>query len=59
MGFVQSIGEKLSIFRELWLFMRERKKFWLGPIMVVLLLLGILIVFTEGSALAPFIYALF
>ena len=54
-----SIGERLSVFRELWLFMKHRKKFWLGPIMLVLLLLGALIVFTEGSALAPFIYALF
>lgn len=59
MGFVQSVRAKLDIFRELWLFMRVRKKFWLGPIMLVLLLLGMLIVFTEGSALAPFIYALF
>jgi len=58
-GFVQSVRAKLDIFRELWLFMRVRKKFWLGPIMLVLLLLGMLIVFTEGSALAPFIYALF
>jgi hypothetical protein len=53
------IRTKLGIFRELWLFMRMRKKFWLGAIMVFLVLLGVLIVFTEGSALAPFIYALF
>ena len=53
------IKDRLSVFRELWLFMKHRKKFWLGPIMFVLLLLGALIVFTEGSALAPFIYALF
>jgi hypothetical protein len=59
MGFVKGLREKLAIFHELWLFMRVRKKFWLGPIMVVLLLLGMLIVFTEGSALAPFIYTLF
>ena len=59
MGFVKGLREKLSIFNELWLFMRVRKKFWLAPIMVVLLLLGLLIVFTEGSALAPFIYTLF
>jgi len=59
MGFVKELREKLSIFHELWLFMRVRKKFWLGPIRVVLLLLGLLIVFTEGSALAPFIYTLF
>ena len=59
MGFKDNLREKLSIFRELWLFMRVRKKFWLGPIMLVLVLLGMLIVFTEGSALAPFIYTLF
>lgn len=59
MGFKDNLREKLGIFRELWLFMRVRKKFWLGPIMLVLLLLGMLIVFTEGSALAPFIYTLF
>jgi hypothetical protein len=49
----------VSIFGELWAYMKVRKKWWLGPIMVFLLLLGVLIVFTQGSALAPFIYALF
>jgi hypothetical protein len=44
---------------ELWAFMRERKKFWLLPIIVVLVLFGSLIVFTQGSAVAPFIYTLF
>lgn len=44
---------------ELWAFMRERKKFWLLPIVVVLLLLGSLIVLTQGSAVAPFVYTLF
>lgn len=44
---------------ELWDFMRERKKFWLLPIIVALLLLGGLIVATQGSAVAPFIYTLF
>lgn len=44
---------------ELWAFMKERKKFWLLPIIMVLLLLGTLIVFTQGSAVAPFIYTLF
>ena len=39
--------------------MRVRKKWWLGPILVMLLLLGMLVVFTQGSALAPFIYTLF
>jgi len=44
---------------ELWAFMKERKKFWLLPIVTVLLLLGSLIVLTQGSAVAPFIYTLF
>ena len=44
---------------ELWNFMKERKKFWLFPILVVLLLFGTLIVLTQGSAVAPFIYTLF
>ncbi len=50
---------KASILRELWLFMKVRKKWWLGPVLVILILLSMLIVFAEGSALAPFIYALF
>jgi hypothetical protein len=50
---------KLSIAMEFWQFLRIRKKYWLGPIVLMMLLLGALIVFTEGSALAPFIYALF
>jgi hypothetical protein len=44
---------------ELWAFMSERKKFWLLPIIMVLVLLGSLIVLTQGSAVAPFIYTLF
>lgn len=44
---------------ELWAFMRERKKFWLLPMLIVLLFLGSLIVLTQGSAVAPFIYTLF
>ena len=44
---------------DLWDFMRERKKFWLAPIIIVLLLLGVLIVLAEGTAVAPFIYTLF
>ncbi|HEX2523058.1 MAG TPA: DUF5989 family protein [Terriglobia bacterium] len=44
---------------ELWAFMKERKKFWLLPIILVLLMLGTLIVLTQGSAVAPFIYTLF
>lgn len=44
---------------DLWAFMRERKKFWLAPIVLVMLLLGGLLVFAQGSAIAPFIYTLF
>jgi hypothetical protein len=50
---------KLSILGELWSFMKVRKKFWLAPILIVLLLFSALILFTQGSALAPFIYAIF
>ena len=45
--------------RELWAFMKERKKFWLLPIVLILVLFGGLIVLTQGSAVAPFIYTLF
>ena len=44
---------------ELWAFMKERKKFWLLPIVLVLVLVGTLIVLTQGTAVAPFIYTLF
>lgn len=50
---------KLHILREFWGFLRVRKKYWLAPIFIVLVLLSLLIVLTQGSALAPFIYALF
>jgi hypothetical protein len=49
----------MSLLSELWAFMRERKKWWLLPIIVVLLLVGGLLVFAQGSALAPFIYTIF
>lgn len=49
----------LDLIKDLWAFMRERKKFWLLPIIVILLLLGGLIIFAQGSAVAPFIYTLF
>ena len=49
----------MSIVVELWQFMRERKKFWLLPLMTLMLLTGGLIVVTKGSAVAPFIYAVF
>lgn len=53
------MGGKLSIFLEFWSFLRVRKKWWLAPIILLLLTLGLILVVTEGSALAPFIYSLF
>jgi hypothetical protein len=50
---------KITIASEFWQFLKVRKKFWLLPIIVALLSLGALMILTEGSALAPFIYALF
>ncbi|HMU42477.1 MAG TPA: DUF5989 family protein [Ignavibacteriaceae bacterium] len=50
---------KLSILSELWEFLKVRKKWWLLPIILFLVLLGGLIILTQGSALAPFIYAIF
>jgi hypothetical protein len=49
----------LDLLKELGRFMVERKKFWLAPIILVLLLFGALLVFAQGSAVAPFIYTLF
>ena len=49
----------ISFLRELWLFMRVRKKYWLLPVLIMLAVFGALIVLTQGSAVAPFIYALF
>lgn len=48
-----------GLISELWAFMRERKKLWLLPILVVLFVVGGLLVFAQGSALAPFIYTIF
>lgn len=49
----------LDLIRDLWGFMLVRKKFWLAPIFIVMLLLGALIVLTQGTAVAPFVYTLF
>ena len=49
----------LDLVKDLWGFMKARKKFWLAPIIVMLLILGVLVVLSEGSAVAPFIYTLF
>lgn len=49
----------LDFFKDLWAFMKERKKYWLLPLIITLVLLGALIVLSQGSAIAPFIYTLF
>ena len=51
--------EIVSFVREFWVFLRVRKKFWLVPILVVMAILGGLVVFSEGTAVAPFIYTIF
>jgi len=50
---------KLSIMKELWDFMRVNKRYWLAPMVIILALLGVIIIFAESSAVAPFIYTLF
>jgi hypothetical protein len=49
----------MAFLKELWAFLRTRKKFWLWPIVAMMALLGVLIVLAQGSAIAPFIYTLF
>ena len=49
----------MGLVGELWAFMRVRKKWWLLPIIVMMLLVGLLLIFAQGSALAPFIYTIF
>jgi hypothetical protein len=50
---------KLGILKEFWDFLKVRKKWWLTPIIIVMILLGALIFFSQGSALSPFVYTLF
>lgn len=49
----------MDLLKELWAFMKERKKWWLLPVIIVMLVVGGLLVFAQGSALAPFIYTIF
>lgn len=49
----------MEFLKEFWAFLRQRKKYWLIPLIIILLLLSLLIVLTQGSALAPFIYSIF
>ncbi len=56
---LKRIKTRVSIVAEFWDFMKMRKKWWLGPLFFIFILLSLLIVLTQGSALAPFIYTLF
>lgn len=49
----------IDFLQDLWGFMKERKKFWLAPIIIIMVLLGALLIAAQGSAVAPFIYTLF
>jgi hypothetical protein len=49
----------MEILKDLWAFMKERKKFWLAPMILILIILGLIIVFGGSSAIAPFVYTLF
>lgn len=53
------VEQMISFLREIWMFMRVRKKFWLMPILIMMVLFGGLVVLTKGSAVAPFIYTIF
>jgi len=59
MGAFKKATRRLAVFGELWDFVRHRKRYWLLPILIFLILLSLFIVFAEGSALAPFIYTIF
>ena len=59
MGYLQRVAAKLGIMGELLVFFWERKLWWMIPMIIVLLAFGVLIVFTQGTAVAPFIYTLF
>ncbi len=56
MGFLMELTE---FFADLWQFLQERKKYWLAPLIMTLIVIGLVVVFTQGSAIAPFIYAIF
>jgi len=59
MSLKSSVKEKIQFVAEFWDFLKVRKKWWLAPIIILCALLGLLIVLTQGSALAPFIYTIF
>ena len=56
---IKKFKSVFSLLGEFWAFMRMQKKWWLAPLIIVLIFMGMLVILTEGSALAPFIYAIF
>ena len=58
-GISFSNGNQMEILKELWVFLRVRKKLWLAPIIIVMLMLGGLLILAQGSVVAPFLYTLF
>ncbi|UCD16296.1 MAG: hypothetical protein JSV44_07445 [Candidatus Zixiibacteriota bacterium] len=59
MNILKSAKDRVKILSEFWYFLKTSKRWWLGPILIFLILLSLLVVCTESSALAPFIYSLF
>ncbi len=53
------VSERFALLKEVWGFLKVRKKWWLAPLFMFLILMGIVLIFAEGSAIAPFIYAIF
>ena len=49
----------IDLIKDIWDFLRVRKKYWLAPLIITIILMGILIIFTQGSVVAPFIYSIF
>ena len=53
------MGDFLELIKDIWNFLRVRKKYWLAPLIITIILMGSLIIFTQGSVVAPFIYSIF
>ena len=59
LSFLTPMSALIELLSDLWAFMRARQKFWLAPLILALVVMGVLLVFTKGSVVAPFIYSLF
>ena len=56
---LSGFSERFALLKEVWAFLRVRKKWWLAPLFMFLIVMGLVLIFAEGSAIAPFIYAIF